>query len=470
MAQENKQTISNDRIPPHSIEAEQSVLGSILLDKESMIKIADVVTPKDFYKKSHKLIYEAMLDLYHDQEPIDVLTVKNRLKDKKQLDEIGGASYLSSLVNSIATPAHVVSYAKTVYKKRVLRDLISVSYSISSLGYREDEDIDMLLDEAERNIFGITQNSLSQSFSHVKNTLDAAFERIEKLHQNDHTMRGVPTGFKKIDNLLSGLQNSDLVILAARPSLGKTSLALNIALNVAKNNIPVGIFSLEMSSEQLVDRLIATEARVDLWKLRTGNLSMDGEYNDFTRISDALGTLSNAPIFFEESSTPNILQMRTMARRLQAEHGLGLLVIDYLQLIQPRNPNDSPVQAISEISRALKGLARELNIPVLALSQLSRAVEQRTARIPKLSDLRDSGSIEQDADVVMFIYREDKDRENTERKNEADIIIAKHRNGPLGIASLYFDQDRATFENLSSDDYQGSSKELSSENLPKDVF
>ncbi|MBI3671818.1 replicative DNA helicase, partial [Candidatus Azambacteria bacterium] len=318
MDQNNRQTNINDRIPPHSIEAEQSVLGSILLDKESIIKVADVIQPKDFYKKSHRLIYEAMLDLYQNQEPIDVLNVTNRLKDKKQLEEIGGASYISSLVNSIATPAHVVSYAKTVYKKRVLRDLISVSYNISSLGYREEEDVDLLLDEAEKHIFGITQKSLSQSFAHVKHTLDAAFERIEKLHENDHTMRGVPTGFKKIDNLLSGLQKSDLVILAARPSLGKTSLALNIALNAAKNNVPVGIFSLEMSSEQLVDRLISTEARVDLWKLRTGNLSMDGEYNDFTRISDALATLSNIPIFFEESSTPNILQMRTMARRLQA--------------------------------------------------------------------------------------------------------------------------------------------------------
>ncbi len=466
MTQKNEKA-ENIKMPPHNIEAEQSVLGSILLDKESMVKVADIITSKDFYKKAHRLIYETMLDLYQNQEPIDVLNVTNRLKDKKQLKDVGGASYITNLVNSIATPAHIASYAKTVYKKRILRDLISASYNIAELGYKEHEDIDMLLDEAEKNIFGITQESLSQSFSHVKNTLDAAFERIEKLHQNDHAMRGVATGFKKMDNLLSGLQKSDLVILAARPSLGKTSLALNIALNAAKNKVPVGIFSLEMSSEQLVDRLIATEARVDLWKLRTGNLSMDGELNDFARISDALGSLSEAPIFFEESSNPNILQMRTMARRLQAEHGLGLIVVDYLQLIQPRNPNDSPVQSISEISRSLKGLARELNVPVLALSQLSRAVEQRTARIPKLSDLRDSGSIEQDADVVMFIYREDKDRENTERKNQADIIIAKHRNGPLGNVALYFDQERATFEDLSSDDYEESG---ANDEPPKDVF
>jgi len=453
MTKDNYSKISKDnKLPPHSLEAEQSVLGSVLLDKDSMLKIADIIQVKDFYKKAHRLIYEAMLDLYQNQEPIDVLNISNRLKDKGQIEEVGGVSYLTSLVNSIATPAHVISYAKTVNKKRVLRDLISASYNIAELGYREDEDTDMLLDEAEKNIFSITQNSLSKSFGHVKDTLNEAFERIEKLHENDNTLRGVPTGFKKLDNILSGFQNSDLIILAARPSLGKTSFALNVALNAAiKNKLPVGIFSLEMSREQLVDRFIASEARVDLWKLRTGNLSMDGEYNDFLRISDALSVLSDAPIFIDDSSSPNILQMRTMARRLQAEHGLGMIIVDYLQLISPRNPNDSPVNAISEISRSLKGLARELNIPVIALSQLSRAVEQRTARIPKLSDLRDSGSIEQDADVVMFIYREDRDRENTERKNEADIIIAKHRNGPLGTAALYFDQERATFENLTGD-------------------
>jgi replicative DNA helicase len=462
MAKDNYSKISKDnKLPPHSLEAEQSVLGSVLLDKDSMLKIADIIQAKDFYKKAHRLVYEAMLDLYQSQEPIDVLNVSNRLKDKSQIEEVGGVSYLTGLVNSIATPAHVISYAKTVNKKRILRDLISASYNIAELGYREDEDTDMLLDEAEKNIFSITQNSLSKSFGHVKDTLNEAFERIERLHENDNTLRGVPTGFKKLDNILSGFQNSDLIILAARPSLGKTSFALNIALNAAiKNKLPIGIFSLEMSREQLVDRFIATEARVDLWKLRTGNLSMDGEYNDFSRISDALSVLSDAPIFIDDSSSPNILQMRTMARRLQAEHGLGMIVVDYLQLINPRNPNDSPVNAISEISRSLKGLARELNIPVVALSQLSRAVEQRTARIPKLSDLRDSGSIEQDADVVMFIYREDRDRENSERKNEADIIIAKHRNGPLGTAALYFDQERATFENLSGD-YNDS------ENVPK---
>lgn len=452
--------------PPHNIEAEQSVLGSILLNKEALLKVADILYSEDFYKKSHRLIYDALLDLYHNQEPIDIMNLSNRLKDKKQIEEIGGVSYLTGLLNSVATPAHVVSYAKTVHRKRILRDLIAASYDIAELGYKEDEDTDILLDEAEKRIFGITQKSLSKAFSHVKSALDEAFERIDNLHKHDNSLRGVPTGFKKLDNLLSGLQKSDLVILAARPSLGKTSLALNIALNAAsKNKVPVGIFSLEMSKEQLVDRLIASEARVDMWKLRTGNLSMDGEYNDFTRVRDALGSLSEAPIFIDDSASSNILQMRTMARRLQSEHGLGMIVVDYLQLIQPRNSNDSPVQAVSEISRSLKALARELNVPVIALSQLSRDVEKRQgAKIPKLSDLRDSGSIEQDADVVMFIYREDKDKESSgiidpEIKNRAKIIVAKHRNGPLGTVELYFDDTRATFENLTQDYEESSASE-----------
>lgn len=450
--------------PPHNIEAEQSVLGSILLSKESLLKVADILFPEDFYKKSHRLIYQAMLDLYQDQEPIDVMNVSNRLKDKKQIEEIGGISYLTSLVSSIATPAHVVSYAKTVHRKRILRDLISASYDIAELGYKEDEDTDILLDEAEKRIFGITQKSLTKAFLHVKSALDEAFERIDNLHKHDNSLRGVPTGFKKLDNILSGFQKSDLIILAARPSLGKTSLALNIALNAAsKHKVPVGIFSLEMSKEQLVDRLIASEARVDMWKLRTGNLSMDGEYNDFTRVRDALASLSEAPVFIDDSASSNILQMRTMARRLQSEHGLGMLVVDYLQLIQPRNSNDSPVQAVTEISRSLKSLARELNVPVIAISQLSRDVEKRQgAKIPKLSDLRDSGSIEQDADVVMFIYREDRDKESSgiidpEIKNRAKIIVAKHRNGPLGAVELYFDDTRATFENLSHE-HEGASE------------
>lgn len=440
-------TISKDRIPPQNIEAEQSVLGALLLDREAIIKVADILKPKDFYQKNHRIIFEAIMHLYEKGEPVDLMNVSNRLSSTKQLEEVGGKGYLTNLVNTVSTPAHVASHAKIVHQKRVLRDLISASYEIAELGTREEEDTDILLDEAEQKIFSISQDAISQDFTQVGSALEEAFERIERLHNDKGDIRGVPTGFPGLDNVLAGFQRSDLIILAARPSLGKTSLALDIARNVAaKTKLPVGVFSLEMSKEQLVDRLIAAEAHVDLWKLRTGKLSDQGEYNDFMKIRDALSSLSEAPLFIEDSSSPTILQIRTMARRLQSEHGLSLIVVDYLQLIQPRSSYDSPVQAVTEISRSLKALAKELNVPVLALSQLSRAVEARTIRKPKLSDLRESGSIEQDADVVMFIYREDRDRENTERKNIADIIVAKHRNGPLGDVELYFNEQRSSFE------------------------
>ncbi len=436
-----------DKLPPQNSEAEQSVLGALLLDKEAIVRVADMLQPKDFYQKNHRIIYETILHLYETREPVDLVNMANRLKAIGVLEEVGGKGYLTTLVNMVSSPAHVASHAKIVHQKRVLRDLISASYEIAGLGTREDEDTDVLLDEAEQKIFSISQDAMTQDFTKIGSTLEEAFERIERLHNDKGDIRGVPTGYLGLDNILAGLQRSDLIILAARPSLGKTSLALDIARNVAvKSKLAVGIFSLEMSKEQLVDRLIASEARVDLWKLRTGKLSDEGEYNDFMKIRDALSSLSEAPLFIEDSSSPTILQIRTMARRLQAEHGLGLIVVDYLQLIQPRSSYDSPVQAITEISRSLKALAKELNIPVLALSQLSRAVESRTIRKPKLSDLRESGSIEQDADVVMFIYREDRDKENTDRKNIADIIIAKHRNGPLGTVELYFNEQRTSFE------------------------
>lgn len=444
---QNKNNLK-DKLPPQNIEAEQSVLGALLLDKEALMKIADSLETRDFYQKNHQIVYETILHLFERQEPIDLLNVSNRLKAINQLESAGGMGYLTTLVNAVSTPAHIVSHAKIIHRKRVLRDLISASYDISTLGYREDEDPDILLDEAEQKIFSISKDIVSQEFIPIKTALEEAFGRIERLHQNKGELRGVPTGYPRLDNILAGLQRSDLVILAARPSLGKTSFALDIARNVAtKAKLPVGIFSLEMSREQVVDRFIAAEANVDLWKLRTGKLSEEGEYNDFMRIRDALSSLSDAPIFIEDASSPNVMQIRAMARRLQASHGLGLLVVDYLQLIQPRISYESPVQAVTEISRALKALAKELNVPVLALSQLSRAVEQRTTRKPKLSDLRESGSIEQDADVVLFIYREDRDRENSDRKNMADIIVAKHRNGPLGIAELYFNEQRVSFEN-----------------------
>jgi replicative DNA helicase len=321
------------------------------------------------------------------------------------------------------------------------------------MAYNEWEDTDALLDEAERKVFSIAQKSLTQTFVLVREILGPAFERIDALYKSKgQTPRGVPTGFKDLDNILAGFQPSDLIILASRPSLGKSSLALNIASHIAiRQKLPVGIFSLEMSSDQVVDRIIASESNIDLWRLRTGRLTAEGEDNDFERIQSAMGVLGEAPIYIDDTAAINILQMRAMARRLQADKGLGLIIVDYLQLMEPRNSVLNMVQQMTEISRSLKGLAKELKVPVLALSQLSRAVEQRTPQIPRLSDLRETGAIEQDADVVMFIHREDKYRPDTDRKNIADIIIAKHRNGPVGNVELYFDEKCASFRNLEKD-------------------
>ena len=391
-----------------------------------------------------------MRDFYEKSEPIALLSLPSRLEDRKQIDEIGGPGYLAELVNRVPTAAHIMHYAKIVHHKKVLRELIAVSEHIAQLGFREEENIENILDEAEQSVFRISQKNLTQEFMPVKNALEEAFERIDKLHKGDGAMRGVPTGFYDLDNYLSGLQKSDLVILAARPSLGKTSMAMDIVRHVAvKQKIPVGIFSLEMSKHDVVDRLLAAQAGVDLWKLRTGRLSMDGLDNDLLRIQEAMSVLSESPIFIDDAASPTVLQMRTMGRRLQAEHdNLGLIVVDYLQLIQPRTNSENMVQQITEVSRSLKGLARELECPVLALSQLSRAVESRPDQIPRLSDLRESGSIEQDADVVLFIYREDKAKKDSSRPNIADILIAKHRNGPIGRAELYFNDAQASFKNL----------------------
>lgn len=450
-----KPKIDSSYLPPHNEEAEQHVLGSLLMDKEAMLKIVDFLQPRDFYNRNHQVIYDAMLDLYQKSEPIDILSVSNKLKELGVSKEIGGSSYLTTLVNSVSSAGYIINHARMIQKKRILRDIISASYDIAEMSHNETNDVDMLLDNIEQKIFSISQESLKQEFSPLKDSLTEAWERIETRSKGD-VPRGVPTGFKKLDNHLAGLQASDLIILAARPSLGKTSLALAIAKNAAlKHDVPVGIFSLEMSKEQVVDRLISAESNVDLWRLRTGNFETSGEYNDFARIRDSLDKLSKAKIFIDDAAAPDVLQMKTMARRLQAEHGLGLIIIDYLQLIKPRGNSDNPVQQITEISRSLKGLAKELNVPVIALSQLSRAVEQRPSKVPRLSDLRDSGSIEQDADLVLFIYREE-ERDNPNKKtNQAQIIIAKHRNGPVGAVNLYFDDQRATFNDI-TDDYEGS--------------
>ena len=438
-----------DKLPPQSIEAEKCILGSLMLDNSAILRVADFLEARDFYQAVHQGIYQAINDLFEKREPIDLLSVSNRLKEKDQLEVVGGNSYLTELINSVPTAAHALNYAKIVQRKKLLRNLIDASHEIGLLGFDETEDIDVLLDKAEKRIFSVAQRNLSQDFVPVKATLEEAFERIDKLSKQKGGIRGLPTGFAKLDNLISGFQKSDLIILASRPTMGKSAISLDFARHAAVDGgVPVGIFSLEMAKDQVVDRLIAAQANVDLWKLRTGRLSSEGEENDFSRIQQALGVLSEAPIYIDDAATSNILQMRAMARRLQASKGLGLLIIDYLQLIDPRNIAASPVQQMTEISRSLKALARELNTPVLAISQLSRAVEQRSPQIPRLSDLRESGSIEQDADVVLFIYREDRYRSETLKKNIADLIVAKHRNGPVGKAELYFDERKVSFRSL----------------------
>jgi len=441
-----------EKLPPQSIEAEQSLLGGLMLDKGAILKVVDFLQPRDFYKGNHQDIYFAMIDLFEQATPIDLLSLAQRLKEKEKLKEIGGNTYLTELINSVPTAAHVLNYAKIVQRKRILRDLIEASHDIGLMGYAEEEDVDELLDKAEKRIFSIAQKSLTQQFIPVKDTLEEAFERMDRLSKYGGELRGLPTGFRDLDNLLAGLQKSDLIILASRPSLGKSALAIDIARNIAfHQKIPVGVFSLEMARDQVVDRLIAAQAGVDLWRLRTGRLVSEGTDNDFVRIQQALGILSETPIYIDDAATSNILQMRALARRLQADKGLGLIVVDYLQLMEPRNPSATMVQQMTEVSRSLKALTRELNIPVLALSQLSRAVEQRTPSRPRLSDLRETGAIEQDADVVLFIYRE-KEMGETVPSSTAEIIIAKHRNGPIGATKLYFDSQRVTFRNLEKEE------------------
>lgn len=443
--------IPADKLPPQNIEAEKSVLGSLILDKESINKIADFLGAEDFYQRAHQLIYEGILGLYNKNEPIDLLSLSNKLRELNALDSIGGAGYLTSLANSVPTAAHIENYARIVRNKKTLRDLIDTAHGVISLGYREDQDVEELLDEAEQKLFSVTQKSIQQNFVEMgEEMLKEAFERIDRLHKGDGMLRGLSTGYYDLDDYLGGLQKSDLVLLAARPSVGKTSFVLDVARNVArKENVPVGLFSLEMSKEQIIDRILAAEAGISVWKLRTGKLSSTGDGNDFEKIAHALDRLAKMPIFIDDTASPTILQIRAMARRLQSNRGLGLLIIDYLQLIKPSRNIESEVQQVTEISRNLKALAKELNIPILAVSQMSRSSETRTNPRPKLSDLRSSGSLEQDADVVMFIYREDKVRQDSERKNIAEIIIEKHRNGPTGSIELYFDDQSSSFRNLS---------------------
>lgn len=431
------------KVPPQSLEAESSLLGAILLDQDAIIKVSDRVHPDDFYEQRHQLIYKSIQQLYNDRRPIDVLTLSNQLDTSGDLEHIGGRAYLTELANSVPSAAHVEEYAKIVSHKATLRRLIAAASDIVKLGYDEEVALDKLLDKAEKTLFDVSAKQLRRNFVSISDVLAQSFDRLDELHKDDSKLRGIPTGFGAIDNLLAGLQKSDLIVLAARPAMGKTSLAMNMVHHVAvKEGIPVGVFSLEMSQEQLVDRLLAMQSGVDSWKLRTGKLDED----DFSRIGDAMGALSEAPIYIDDAPNVNIMEIRTVARRMQNEHGIGLLVIDYLQLMSGNSPDR--VQEVSEISRGLKALARELNVPVLAISQLSRSVESRSPQVPMLADLRESGSIEQDADVVMFIYREEYYNSDTERQNIADILIQKHRNGPIGKVELYWHGEQLTFRSI----------------------
>jgi replicative DNA helicase len=446
-----------EKVPPHSLEAEESLLGSLLIDKDAIIKVADNLTAEDFYRDNHKTIFEAMRELYSNQESIDIITLSNKLEDKKQLVSIGGRSYLAKLSNAVATSGNIVHYSNIIQKKATLRRLQQAAAEISNISFNEDREIDEILDETEKKVFGVSRKYLKNAFVPIDNLLTDAFERIDELHKQSGKLRGLSTGFPDLDHLLAGLQKSDLIILAARPSVGKTSFALDIARQAAiKSKEGVGIFSLEMSKEQLVDRMLCSQANVSLWKMRTGNLSDKEGDNDFAKIGEAMGKLAEAPIYIDDSGTLSIMEIRAKARRLQMEKGLGLIVIDYLQLMEGRGKyGDNRVQEIAEISRGLKSIARELNIPILALAQLSRAVEQTSPAIPKLSHLRDSGSIEQDADIVMFIYRKSADRSFNpndlpiDERHKAEIHIAKHRNGPTGKVDLFFDENTVSFKSLS---------------------
>ena len=434
------------KIPPQNIDAEKSLLGAILIDEDTLADISEHVKPHDFYDKRHAVIFDAVMRLYEKNKPVDLLTLTDELKRKKEIDEVGGSAYLTELTNYVPTAAHAESYAEIVAQKAVRRRLIKASSEISELGFDENTTTQELLQQAEAELFSVSDQSLKQDLVSLESILTDSFDRMEELHRNKGQLRGVRTGYRDLDNMTAGLQRSDLIILAARPAMGKTTLVTNLAYNVATiAKQPVLFFSLEMSKEQLVDRMLADASGVDAWNIRTGNLSDD----DFSKLSDAMGEMAEAPIYIDDTPGVSVLEMRTKARRAAHEQPLGLIIIDYLQLMQGSGRSDgNRVQEVSEISRGLKLLARELNVPVIALSQLSRSVENRSPQIPQLADLRESGSIEQDADIVMFIYREAYYNPETERENITDLIISKHRNGPVGKVELYFHPERLRFMSL----------------------
>ncbi len=442
-------TNQSSLVPPNSLEAEKSTIGSLLIDKDSIVKIADFLKPEDFYHDAHRMVYQAICDLYDNRSPIDLVTLTNILEDRDQLKLIGGASYLALLANEVPTATHIFQYATIVKSKSILRRLILAGDAIKGLGYRENDDVEILLDQAEKTLFNVSQTFLADRFIHIKDILNKTYEKISDLHdpETKEKYRGIPTGFKALDNILSGLQPSDLVIIAARPSMGKTALALNIAQNIAKRGKAVGLISLEMSKEQLVERMFCSLLSVDSWKMRTGRLTDE----DFSKIGSIMDELNSMKIFIDDSIGNSIAELKAKARRLKMESGLDVLVIDYLQLMSSGNSSSyqvNRVQEISEISRSLKALARDLSIPIVALSQLSRAVELRPSKIPQLSDLRESGAIEQDADVVLMLYREDYYEEDTDKKGVTDVFIRKHRNGPTGHIELAFKKEQMKFVDI----------------------
>lgn len=435
------------KIPPQNIDAEKSLLGAILIDEEILADVSEIVKPKDFYEKTHSMVFDAMMHLFERHKPVDLLTLTDELKGKEQLDIIGGSAFLSELTNYVPTAAHAEAYADIVAQKAIRRRLIRASGDINELGYNEEFDTQELLSRAEAELFEVSDQSLKQDLVSIEEVLTDSFDRMEELHRNKGALRGIRTGYRDLDSMTAGLQRSDLIILAARPAMGKTTLVTNLAYNIATiENKAVLFFSLEMSKEQLVDRMLSDASGVDSWNIRTGNLNDD----DFAKLSDAMGEMAEAPIYIDDKPGLNVLELRTKARRVAHDKELGLIVIDYLQLMQGSGRHDgNRVQEVSEISRGLKLIARELDVPVIALSQLSRSVESRQPPIPQLADLRESGSIEQDADIVMFIYRPGYyEPDNPDVANITELHIAKHRNGPTGKVGLYFHPERLRFTSL----------------------
>lgn len=434
------------KVPPQNLDAEMSLLGAVLIDDEVLANISDKLKAVDFYDKRHVLIFDAMMRLYERHQPVDLLTLSDELTKRSELEIVGGSAYLTDLTNYVPTAAHAETYAEMIKQKAVRRRLIKASTDIAELGYDEEKDIASLLESAETELFAVSDTNAKQELVSLEQILTESFDRLEELHRDGGKLRGLKTGWRDLDNITAGLQRSDLIVLAARPAMGKTTLVTNLAYNVAsKEKKSVLFFSLEMSKEQLVDRMLADASGVDAWNIRTGNLSD----SDFEKLSTAMGEMAEAPIYIDDTPGMTVLEMRTKARREAHNHPLGLIIIDYLQLMQGSGRSDgNRVQEVSEISRGLKLIARELDVPVIALSQLSRSVESRNPQIPQLADLRESGSIEQDADIVTFIYREAYYNPETDRQNITDLIIAKHRNGPTGTIELYFHPERLRFMSL----------------------